>query len=123
MCLVNLRRSSIAAIQASELRWKRDPKLGDPRMALLSRLEGLPLGQRPESGIFRGDIFLHPELDFKLRFPRRWRHANAPQMVGAAEPRGKAFIYLAGDVPSGDPRRVADGWVRGRGREYGRVNM
>jgi predicted Zn-dependent protease len=115
------RRAAIASIQASELRWKRDPNIGDPRAALLDKIDGLPVGQRPESGIFRGDVFFHPDLDFKLRFPRRWRTANTPQMVGAMAPRGEAAVWLSGDVPPGDPRQVADAWARRSSEELGPV--
>ena len=65
-------RATIARVEASELRWTRDPKLGDPRAALLAHIDGLPVGQRPEAGMFLGDVFLHPALGFKLRFPRGW---------------------------------------------------
>jgi predicted Zn-dependent protease len=111
-------RATEAQVQASELRWKRDPKLGDPRAALLARIDGLPVGQRPEAGVFLGDVFLHPGLGFKLRFPRGWAKSNTPQMVGAQSPRGDAVVYLANDVPPGEPRRVAESWadenVRGK---------
>ncbi len=104
-------RATIASVQASELRWKRDPALAAPRASLLARIEGLPLGQRPESGIFIGDVFLHPGLDFKLRFPRRWEKANTASAVGAQSPRGDAVVFLMADVPKGEPRQVAEQWA------------
>jgi predicted Zn-dependent protease len=114
-------RATIARVEASELRWKRDPKLGDPRASLLAHIEGLPIGQRPEAGMFLGDVFLHPGLGFKLRFPRGWAKSNTPQIVGAQAPRGNAVVYLANDVPPGEPRRVAETWadenVKGKGGE------
>ena len=114
-------RATVARVDASELRWKRDPKLGDPRAALLAHTEGLPIGQRPEAGVFLGDVFLHPGLGFKLRFPRGWAKSNTPQAVGAQAPRGNAVVYLASDVPNGEPRQVAETWaaqnVSGKGGE------
>jgi predicted Zn-dependent protease len=104
-------RSTVARVEATELRWKRDPKLADPRAALLARIDGLPVGQRPESGMFLGDVFLHPGLGFKLRFPRGWAKSNTPQAVGAQSPRGDAMVYLAGDVQPGAPRQVAERWA------------
>ena len=100
-------RATVARVEASELRWKRDPKLTDPRGALLAHIDGLPIGQRPESGMFLGDVFLHPGLGFKLRFPRSWQKQNTPQAVGAQSPRGDAVVFLMGDVPAGEPRVVA----------------
>ena len=116
------KRATIARVQASELRWKRDPALGDPREALLRKIEGLPVGQSPEAGLFLGDVFLHPDLDFKLRFPRRWKKANAPQMVGAQAPRRDALVVLTADVPSGEPQRVAETWARSEAQEHGQIN-
>jgi predicted Zn-dependent protease len=108
---VSSERATVARVQASELRWKRDPKLQDPRGALLAHIDGLPVGQRPESGVFLGDVFLHPALGFKLRFPRGWAKSNTPQLVGAQSPRGNAMVYLTNDTPKGQPREVAESWA------------
>jgi predicted Zn-dependent protease len=115
------RRSAIARVQASELRWKRDPKIGDPREAVLRKLEGLPVGQRPEAGMFRGDVFFHPDLDFKLRFPRGWRKSNTNAVVGAQAPGNEGVVFLAGGGAEGDPREVAEDWVRRNEGQFGSV--
>jgi predicted Zn-dependent protease len=112
-------RATVARVEASQLRWKRDPKLADPRAALLAHIDGLPVGQRPESGIFLGDVFLHPGLGFKLRFPRSWPKQNTPQAVGAQSPRGDAVVYMMADVPPGQPRAVAERWADENARSSG----
>jgi predicted Zn-dependent protease len=107
-------RATVARVEASELRWKRDPKLTDPRGALLAHIDGLPVGQRPESGLFLGDVFLHPVLGFKLRFPRSWQKQNTPQAVGAQSPRGDAVVYLSASRawwPSAGPTRTRAPWA------------
>lgn len=114
-------RATVARVEASELRWKRDPKMTDPRGALLAHIEGLPVGQRPETGIFVGDVFLHPALNFKLRFPRTWRKSNTPQAVGAQAPRGDAVVFMMADVPPGEPRVVAERWATENVRGMGQV--
>ncbi len=114
-------RATVARVEASELRWKRDPKRTDPRGALLAHIDGLPVGQRPESGVFIGDVFLHPTLGFKLRFPRSWQKANTPQAVGAQAPRGDPVVFLMGDVPPGEPRAVAERWAAENMRGMGQV--
>jgi predicted Zn-dependent protease len=114
-------RSTVARVEASELRWKRDPKLTDPRGALLAHIDGLPVGQRPEAGMFVGDVFLHPGIGFKLRFPRGWAKSNTPQLVGAQAPRGNAVVYLMSDVPPGEPRQVAERWAAETMRGMGQV--
>jgi predicted Zn-dependent protease len=104
-------RAAANAVRAGELRWQRNASLGDPRQALLRRIEGLPVGQRPETGLFQGDLFLHPVLDFQIRFPSGWQQVNTSQAVGAIAPRGEAVIFLAAGPGAGTPREMAEAWV------------
>lgn len=104
-------RAAINAVRASEMRWRRDPLIGDPQKSLYAKIEGLAWGQRPEAGVFHGDEFLHPGLDFYIRFPRGWYTQNTNQAVGAQEPRGRAIVFLTADAPLGDPRNIAETWA------------
>ena len=104
-------RAAANAVRAREIRWKRDPALGDVRAALMRRIDGLAVGQRPETGVFQGDRFLHPVLGFTVRFPGGWRTLNTNQAVGAAQPLGEAVVFLTADAPPGDVARVAEEWV------------
>jgi predicted Zn-dependent protease len=114
-------RAVVARVEATELRWKRDPKLGDPRAVFLAHIDGLPVGQRPESGIFLGDVFLHPGLGFKLRFPRGWAKQNTPMAVAAQSPRGDAIVYLEGDAAKLAPRQAAEAWASENVKGMGQV--
>jgi predicted Zn-dependent protease len=104
-------RAAVNAIRASELRWKRDASIGEPRHALLTHTEGIPVGERPEAGMFDGDRFIHPDLDFTLRFPPGWRLSNSTQAVGAVSPKGDAVVFLMADMPAGEPKVMAETWV------------
>jgi len=104
-------RAASNAVRASELRWRRDPLLGDTRKSLLAKIDGLPLGERPEAGVFRDELFLHPDLDFQIRFPSGWYTANSNAAVGASEPRGRAVVFLMGDAPPGEPQKIAQAWA------------
>jgi len=115
-------RTAVNAARANEIRWQRDPDVGDPRRALLSKTDGIPVGQRPETGVFQGSLFLHPGLDFKVRFPRDWSTSNTNQAVGAVSPRGDGIVYLTADLPPGDPREVAEQWLE-KEREQGRLEL
>jgi predicted Zn-dependent protease len=110
-------RAAASAVRASEIRWKRDPSIGDSRAALLRHLDGLAVGPRPEAGFFDGDRFVHPVLDFQVRFPAGWRTSNTNQRVGAMEPNGEALVYLTGDLPDGDAQKAAEAWVARAGEE------
>jgi predicted Zn-dependent protease len=115
-------RSAVNAVRAREMRWKRDPALGDTRASLLRHIDGLALEQRPEGGVFQGDRFLHPDLDFQVRFPSGWRTSNSNRAVGAGSPRGDAVVFLTADLPEGDPREVAESWVE-KAREQQPVSL
>ena len=104
-------RVAASAVHASQIRWQRDPSIGDPRASLLKHTDGLAVGPRPEAGVFEGDRFLHPVLGFEVRFPSGWRTANTNQMVGAMEPKGNAMVYLTGDLPAGGAKEVAETWL------------
>jgi predicted Zn-dependent protease len=109
-------RAAANAVRAREIRWKRDPTLGDTRASHLRRIDGLAVGQRPETGVFVGDDFLHPDMDFRIRFPHGWRTSNSTQVVGAMAPRGDAVVMLMADQPAGDPREMAQACRRRRPR-------
>jgi predicted Zn-dependent protease len=115
-------RAAANAIRAKEIRRRYDPTLGDTKVSLFKQINGLPIGQRPETGIFVGDRFLHPDMDFAVRFPAGWRVQNSNQAVGATAPRGDAMVYLTADMPAGDPQTMAETWVA-KARKQARVGV
>lgn len=112
-------RAASNAARAHEIRWKRDPALGDTHLSYLRRIEGLTLGERPEAGVFEGDLFLHPDLDFQISFPAGWQTSNSNRAVGAVAPRGDAVVFLTADLPDGDPKTVAEAFAEKTKRESG----
>lgn len=110
-------RATASAIRSRELRWTRDPAIGDPRRALLEKIEGMVIGDRPETGVFVEELFLHPVLGFELRFPKGWPVQNTSKAVGARTPRGDAVVFLTADMPPGELVERADGFVEELGKE------
>ncbi len=104
-------RAAANAVRANEMRWHRDPALGDTRARLLQHIDGLAVGGRPAAGMFVGDVFVHPVLGFRIHFPAGWRQMNTNQAVGAIQPEGDAVVYLTADLPEGDPKDLAQIWV------------
>jgi len=105
-------RAGVNKVRASEIRWRRDPRIGDPRAALLRHLDGLPVGQRPEAGVFQGQRFLHREQGFEILFPSGWQTANTNRAVGATEPRGDAVVFLTAAGPPQSLEAVAEEFVK-----------
>lgn len=104
-------RASMNAMRSRELRWARDPSLGDTRKRLLDRVDGMVIGDRPETGVFVDDYFLHPGLGFQMRFPPGWSTQNTARAVGAQSPRRDAVVFLTSDQPAGDLVEIAEGFV------------
>ena len=64
------------------------------REAYLARIDGLVYGDNPRQGFFRGGVFLHPDLRFRIDFPQGWRTQNLPQAVNALAPQQDAVMQL-----------------------------
>jgi predicted Zn-dependent protease len=104
-------RASVNAIRASEIRWVRNPALGDTVASHLREIDGIDIGPRPEEGVFVDERFLHPDLDFQVRFPNGWRTMNSRRAVGAQAPRGEAVVFLNAESKDLDPKAAAEAFI------------
>ncbi len=97
-------RVGTTSTRAEELVFVRAPGIAADRAAFLERIEGLLVGANPAEGLFQGQSFLHPDLDFIVVFPEGWKTRNARAGVGAFAPDEDAQILLElqgrGDDPS-----------------------
>jgi predicted Zn-dependent protease len=114
-------RAAINSSQAGKITWQRDPRIGDPRAALLRRTDGIDVGQRPQSGIFMENRFLQPALDFQISFPSGWELSANNRVVGARSPETGAIVFLTADQPAGDPKTRAEEWLSSLADEEVRV--
>lgn len=67
----------------------------------LGYLDGLKYGADPRQGYFKGPIFNHPDMAFRLTFPDGWKTNNGVNAVVGVSPQEDAVIELtmAGDQP------------------------
>lgn len=96
------------------------------RTGYLQRLDGLTFGHDPREGFFEGQLFLHPELAFRIEFPEGWKTHNAQDMVAAVSPQQDAAIVL-GLAKEQSPLSAAEQFVwsegvQGQRPETGRIN-
>jgi predicted Zn-dependent protease len=95
--------------------------------AYRERLEGLVDGPDPREGYFEDGAFLHPELEFRLRFPQGWQGSNQKASVSARSPREDAVLVLQlaqGSSPEEAARRfTAQEGVEEGGRWVSRVAL
>jgi predicted Zn-dependent protease len=77
------------------------------RAQYLQQIDGLVYGLNPRDGFFRGTIFLHPELQFRIDFPGGWQVVNQRQMVGAMAPQQDGVIQLQLEQQATSPEAAA----------------
>lgn len=70
-------------------------------------LDGMLVGYNPAKGVFNGDEFIHPDLNFTLSFPRDWKQFNQATAVGAVHAENKAAIVIGLEDPSMSPEEHA----------------
>ncbi len=69
-------------------------RLSVNRQQYLRRLDGLVFGENPREGFFQDATFRHPDMAFRLDFPRGWKSSNGKQAVGAVSPNQDAIVVL-----------------------------
>jgi predicted Zn-dependent protease len=108
----------IAAVQA-RLR-KLGPRVEQLRLGtaeFMTHIEGLTFGEDPRHGFFQENLFLHPELAFRIAFPKGWRAQNLSQAVVASSPEQDAGIQLT--LATGEPAAAARQFVSQQGVQAG----
>jgi predicted Zn-dependent protease len=85
----------------------------------LRQIDGIVFGENPREGYFEGQLFLHPDLAFKLQFPDEWQTQNTKMAVAAVSSEGDAIIQLtladAANARQGLQAFVADSAIQQRG--------
>jgi predicted Zn-dependent protease len=100
------RMADIAKVAASSPRASIPPILPN-RDAYLRLLDGLIVGRNPEQGLFdEQNVFVHPDLNFRMEMPKDWNVFNTPNAFGAAEAKGKGQIVV-GLAEGRDPEKAA----------------
>jgi predicted Zn-dependent protease len=82
-------------------------------------LDGLLFGRNPAKGIFKGQVFLHPDLNFSFTFPEDWETSNqSTAVIGIHEDR-KAGVFLGLEDPSLSPKEYAKKFEQEIEKEHG----
>jgi predicted Zn-dependent protease len=95
--------------RAAQIARAATPPIARDRSDFVRRTEGLLVGPDPAQGILRDTLFLHPDLDIAVKFPKGWQTQNSPEAVMAKPAQGNAIIGLV-PVPKSegaDPRSAA----------------
>jgi predicted Zn-dependent protease len=63
--------------------------------AYMKQIDGIVFGADPRAGFFDGsNVFHHPDLGFRVRFPQGWKTANQPTAVLAMSPEQDALLQV-----------------------------
>lgn len=88
------------------------PPIAKTQKQLFAKFRGLQVGADPKAGVFQDERFLHPVMDFALRFPSGWQTVNQPSVVGAQSPGNDALVKLELQGGGGDPREAASAFLQ-----------
>jgi predicted Zn-dependent protease len=65
------------------------------REVFLAKVDGIVFGADPRAGYFdQANVFHHPDLAFRLKFPKGWKTANQPTAVVGVSPDQDAMLRL-----------------------------
>jgi predicted Zn-dependent protease len=101
------------------MEWTGQPGIAKNQTEFLSHLDGLVIGINPANGIFEGQQFMHPDLDFFIEFPDNWKTMNSRQYVGAISPEKDGLIFLGVSGVGSGPEEVALVYMQALEKEHG----
>ena len=111
-------------IKTAEARVAALPAPPSPRIEnrsqYLARIENVVYGNNPRQGFFRDNEFLHPDLRFRMTFPRGWKTQNLPQAVVAMSPNQDGAVQLT--IAQGSPNQAAQGFFSQQGIQAGQTS-
>jgi predicted Zn-dependent protease len=113
----SVERSAATADRAASMDGPSRPNPGSAAADYLAHIDGIVLGPNPAEGIFEGNLFIHPDMEFSLRFPQGWNVFNTHRAVGAVAPARDGWIELSGAPPAESAEEAARMLRETRGKE------
>ena len=89
------------------------------RPEFIRQLDGMVFGENPREGFFREQSFYHPEMAFRMVFPRGWETQNERQAVSSISSAKDAIVQLA--LAQGEPEVAANAFARQQGVQAGSI--
>lgn len=102
-------RSARLSERAGSLTRGEGAPIASTRSAFFEKVDGLVIGPSASGGVFDGADFLHPTLDFSIRFPDgdEWKRVNTPLAVVAFREEPPAVVVLKAVAEGDDVMKVA----------------
>lgn len=85
----------------------------------IRQLDGLMFGENPREGFFREQVFFHPDMAFRMTFPRGWAVQNEKQGVSSMSSAKDAMVQLT--LAQGEPEAAAQAFAQQQGMQAGSI--
>ena len=106
--------------EAARIAWRPAQPFAKNQAALFKRLDGLWWGPgNPAQGVFEGQAFKQPDLNFTITFPEGWQTVNTPRFVGAFPVNQAAVVVLGTAGRPADPAQFAQAFAEQLSDEAG----
>jgi len=96
-------RITTTVAHARELTAAPRNAIAGSRAEFVARLDGVVVGAAASAGVFHEQLFLHPDMDFAIRFPDGWKTENTPSAVGGQAPDRAAALIVELEGKGNDP--------------------
>lgn len=110
-------RAKTAAERAAKV---NQPGLKIAHDEFLALVNGMPFGENPRNGFFKGNAFLHPDLKLQIELPDGWKKQNSASAVAAQSPQGDAIVQL-GAAGKDSPAEAAKKFLSQKGIQPAQV--
>ena len=98
--------------EAALIQWQPGQPFAKNKAAFFKRLNGLTWGpNNPMQGVFDGQRFMQPDMNFSIDFPDGWQTVNTPLFVGAFEQNQKALVLFGSANRPGPAQELAEAFA------------
>jgi predicted Zn-dependent protease len=105
-------RAAEAATAAGVRQWEDSFRIAETQRDYLERMSGLSVGPPASEGVIENGQLLHPDLDFRVRFPQGWEIQNTRGAVYGISQGREAVVVLELEGEGDDPEAAAMTFAR-----------
>jgi predicted Zn-dependent protease len=80
--------------ESAKLKAAGIPKIFKDQKDFLRFIDGIMVGPNPKQGVFQGNAFIQPELNFRFDVPESWLKENTTTAVATGDTAGTAMVML-----------------------------
>ena len=84
----------------------------------LMEFDGVIYGESAAKGVIRKNVFMHPDIDFYIKYPEDWVVQNMDTAVAASSPDKDAALILSLDNPKKSAEEAGVAYVKSLSKNY-----